>query len=311
MFSNSRIIALSVFLFSAGACFAQSSNLPVVSLKPGTSITLRASATGADSYQWFKDGNVISGAKSQDYVVSSAGKYNVISLSSGGCFSDPSEEVVVTIDNSISADISVVKNSETRQVLNGEVFKYVLLVRNNGPATATNVKVTDALPETLRFVSTETPSAGTANYDEQHKTITWNIPGILNGNFLALTIHVMAQNSGKVVNSATVSLDQTDPDPSNNISVDTKEITGLKIPNVITPNGDGKNETFTIERLESYTENVLTIINRWGSTVYEKNGYLNEWNADGLVDGTYFYVLRVKSAVLGWQEFKGYVTVIR
>lgn len=311
MLNNSRIFALGVLLFPAMACFAQSSTLPSVTLEPGRSVTLRALAADADSYQWFRDGNAISGARSQEYVVSSAGRYNVITFNLGGCSSDPSEEVVVTMDNSISADISVVKNSEIRKVMNGEIFQYVLLVRNNGPATATNVKVSDALPETLRFVSTESQGGGTAVYDENSKTINWSIPSILNGNFLSLTINVRAQNAGKVINSATVSLDQTDPDPSNNTSTDTKEITGIKIPNVITPNGDGKNETFIIEHLEGYSETQLTIINRWGSTVYQKNGYMNEWNADGLVDGTYFYVLKVKSAALGWQEFKGYVTVIR
>jgi len=300
-----------MLLLPVAACFAQSANPNKLNLKPGVTVKLRANGTGATSYQWFRNGDAISGATAQDYVVSAAGKYTVITFSLGGCSSDLSEEMEVVMENVISADVSIVKRSENRQVINTEVFKYNLLVRNNGLGTATNVQVKDDLPENLTFVSVDPAVVGTASYNEKTKTVSWAIPTLANGSFVELVINVRAMKPGNVVNSATVSIDETDPDPSNNISVDTKEITGLKIPNVFTPNGDGKNETFFIEKLDRYSANQLTIINRWGSTVYEKDGYLNDWSANGLVDGTYFYVLKVKTSTAKWQEFKGYVTVIR
>ncbi|NII81415.1 MULTISPECIES: gliding motility-associated C-terminal domain-containing protein [unclassified Pedobacter] len=311
MFNRLGIIVFSVLLLSAAACFAQSNNPNTLNLKPGVTVKLRASGTGATSYQWFRNGEPIAGATAQDYVVNSAGKYTVITFSLGGCSSDLSEEMEVVMESVISADVSIVKRSESRPVMNTEVFKYNLLVRNNGLGMATNLQVKDDLPENLTFVSVDPTVVGTASYNEQTKTVSWAIPSLANGSFVELIINVRSMKPGNVVNSATVKIDEIDPDPSNNISVDTKEITGLKIPNVFTPNGDGKNETFFIERLDFYSENQLTIINRWGSTVYEKKGYLNDWTANGLVDGTYFYVIKVKTASAQWQEFKGYVTVMR
>lgn len=74
-------------------------------------------------------------------------------------------------------------------------------------------------------------------------------------------------------------------------------------PNVITPNGDGINDTFVI-RIDSKSEPVqapiskyyirveLVILNRHGRKVYESNDYKNDWGGNGLSDGTYFYVLK-------------------
>lgn len=305
------IIVLGVLLISAAACFAQSANPNTLSLKPGVTVKLRANGTGATSYQWFRNGDAIAGATAQDYVVSTAGKYTVITFSLGGCSSDLSEEMEVITEAAVPADVSIVKRSEARPVINTEVFRYNLLVRNNGLGNATNLEVKDDLPENLTFVSLDPAIVGKASYNEQTKTVLWAIPTLANGSFVELVINVRAMKPGNVINSATVTLDEPDPDQSNNTSTDNKEITGVKIPNVFTPNGDGKNETFFIERLDRYSENQLTVINRWGSTVYEKNGYLNDWTANGLVDGTYFYVLKIKTATARWQEFKGYVTIIR
>ncbi|GGG96470.1 T9SS type B sorting domain-containing protein [Pedobacter zeae] len=311
MFSRLGIIVFGMLLLPVAACFAQSNNPNVLNLKPGITVKLRANGTGATSYQWFRNGNAILGATEQDYVVSAAGKYAVITFSLGGCSSDLSEEMEVVMEQVATADVSILKRSESRPVINMETFKYNLLVRNNGIGTATNVQVKDDLPENLIFVSVDPAMVGTASYNEQTRTVSWVIPSLANGSFVELIINVRAMKPGNVINSATVTHNEADPDPSNNTSVDTKEITGLKIPNVFTPNGDGKNETFSIEHLDRYKENLLTIINRWGSTVYEKNGYLNDWAANGLVDGTYFYILKVKATNGQWQELKGYVTVIR
>jgi gliding motility-associated-like protein len=73
------------------------------------------------------------------------------------------------------------------------------------------------------------------------------------------------------------------------------------LPNqIFTPNNDGQNDTFYIFGIGLYPNNRLTIFNRWGNLVYEKSGYLNEWDGYANVKkvgnsplpvGTYFYVL--------------------
>jgi gliding motility-associated-like protein len=86
----------------------------------------------------------------------------------------------------------------------------------------------------------------------------------------------------------------------------------LIIPNLFTPNGDGNNDTFEIRGLELFGENDLVIVNRWGNEVYKSNSYQNNWTGEGLNEGTYYYVLRVKeNSTAPWQVYKGYITLIR
>lgn len=86
----------------------------------------------------------------------------------------------------------------------------------------------------------------------------------------------------------------------------------LMIPNLFTPNGDGNNDTFEIRGLEFFDANDLVIVNRWGNEVYKSGNYQNNWTGEGLNEGTYYYVLRVKAdAAAAWQVYKGYITLIR
>lgn len=82
----------------------------------------------------------------------------------------------------------------------------------------------------------------------------------------------------------------------------------LKIPNVITPNGDGFNDTFVItldegtarganpsgeyRPLNDYFESSkVTIFNRWGNVIYTSSDYKNDWDGEKMKDGNYFYVI--------------------
>lgn len=88
--------------------------------------------------------------------------------------------------------------------------------------------------------------------------------------------------------------------------------TSLNIPNLFTPNGDGTNDTFEIRGLDLFAENDISIVNRWGNEVFKQENYKNNWNGDGLNEGTYFYILKVKeTSTSDWQVFKGWVTLIR
>lgn len=73
------------------------------------------------------------------------------------------------------------------------------------------------------------------------------------------------------------------------------------VSNGFSPNGDGVNDTFFIDGLDDYPENVIHIYNRWGTLVYKEKPYGNGWNGKSnvggafmgqdLPDGTYFYLL--------------------
>jgi len=85
----------------------------------------------------------------------------------------------------------------------------------------------------------------------------------------------------------------------------------LEIPNVITPNGDGYNDLFKIRNLDKYTNNTLTIANRNGQVVFETNNYQNNWDAQNLDAGTYYYILSYKDNKQNKGIIKGTLSVVR
>jgi gliding motility-associated-like protein len=88
--------------------------------------------------------------------------------------------------------------------------------------------------------------------------------------------------------------------------------TALSIPNLYTPNGDGNNDTFEIRGIELFAENDIVIVNRWGNEVFKQNNYRNTWAGQGLNEGTYYYVLRVRENTGSeWRVYKGYITLLR
>ena len=77
-------------------------------------------------------------------------------------------------------------------------------------------------------------------------------------------------------------------DPENDITVY----------NTITPDGDGKNDTFVIVGLNKFENPILEVYNRWGKLVYRKVNYDNSWDGTAsssggkkLPSGTYYYVI--------------------
>lgn len=86
----------------------------------------------------------------------------------------------------------------------------------------------------------------------------------------------------------------------------------LFIPNVLTPNGDGYNDTWFIKNVELFPRNSVKIINRWGDVVYQNRNYRNNWDGNyggaPLPAGTYYYILDLGD---DWGLFKGDVTILR
>jgi len=91
----------------------------------------------------------------------------------------------------------------------------------------------------------------------------------------------------------------------------------LFIPEGISPDGDGSNDTFEIIGLWQYPDNKLTVFNRWGHEVFDMEGYDNSWDGTStdkltlgsspLPRGTYFYLLDLGN---GEEPIKGFVYVL-
>jgi len=77
------------------------------------------------------------------------------------------------------------------------------------------------------------------------------------------------------------------------------------IPNLITPNNDGKNDHFEITALPSGS--ALDVFNRWGDRIYQSSDYDNLWAGNNTSDGVYYYDLILPDG----KQYKGWLNIVR
>lgn len=105
-------------------------------------------------------------------------------------------------------------------------------------------------------------------------------------------------------------------------AVPTVDLSTLIIPNVVSPNADGKNDIWRPFVLSDpdrdittlFEEYTLTIFNRWGQVMHEtEGGGQRSWNARDAAAGTYFYTVayRAECGAVIDQERTGSITVLR
>lgn len=98
-------------------------------------------------------------------------------------------------------------------------------------------------------------------------------------------------------------------DPTSGCLVRTEytiEVRTIFIPNLMTPNGDDKNDKFEIVNVFPNTS--LEIYNAWGSPIYRNDNYDNNWGAADVSDGTYFYQIKSGDKC---GKFTGWLEVLR
>ncbi len=81
-----------------------------------------------------------------------------------------------------------------------------------------------------------------------------------------------------------------------------------QVADVITPNGDGKNDTWKIDNIELYPGTEVKIFNRYGTEVYKTSDYQGDWAAENLPSGTYFFQAIFKHLD---EPVGGYIQVLR
>ncbi|TDX02023.1 Ig-like domain-containing protein [Dinghuibacter silviterrae] len=277
---------------------------------PGQTLLLTATPTGAGTYQWYENGTAISGATGDTYTATTAGSYTVTSENSFNCTSDASTTTVITNPCLPQADLAITKTVSPGPYSVQSPVTYTLTVTNNGPKDAQNVVVADTLPSGL---GTPVNFGGGGNplYSAVSNSIQWTLSDLPAGTTETFTFDISLKSFGTISNTGFVTSATLDPDTTNNHSTATFVFAGnLFIPNVITPNGDGKNDLFVVLGLENYPGSSLRIYNRWGSQVYQSEDYRNTWDGSGLNAGTYYYVLTANIPA-GKQTYKGWVEIIR
>ncbi len=111
----------------------------------------------------------------------------------------------------------------------------------------------------------------------------------------------------------------TESAPSNTVCKD--NCPSFELPNVFTPNGDGKNDIFQAIRCPRFVQNLtFSVYNRAGQKVYDYTGSKLSWNGTDsngkeLPVGTYFYNAEVKFLTLDPNsptvKLKGWIELLR
>src|SRR5262249_35424455 len=107
----------------------------------------------------------------------------------------------------------------------GQPITYTIVARNNGPASASGVVVTDTLPKNTGFGSASS-SQGTCAPRPHSQAVDCNVGTMASGATVTITIVAKPTVKGTFVNTATVTATSpTDPNTVNNTSSVTTKVT--------------------------------------------------------------------------------------
>ncbi|MBB4107347.1 DUF11 domain-containing protein [Pedobacter zeae] len=189
--------------------FPEKGDLPLVSQTNCASATLTANPN-ASSYQWYLNGNAISGANNSTYVASTSGNYAVsYSLDCG--ISAPSLPLNISlcnIDRSITKTVDVAYPELNTNVV------FTLKAQNLGDGNAVGVSVTDLLPDGFTYVSSVAPSG--TSYDPVSGI--WTIGDLASNASISLKITAKVVKTGVNTNNASITGSQPDQVSSNDQS---------------------------------------------------------------------------------------------
>jgi len=141
-------------------------------------------------------------------------------------------------------------------------------------------------------------------------TYSWaNANGIISGQNTAVlnirpsqttTYIVTARNASGCSQSSSLTINVRD------------DFQAVKANNILTPNGDGVNDFWTVANIDAYPDNVVRVFDRAGRILFTQKGYNNTWdgtvNGQALAEGTYYYIIDFGPEKL---KQKGFITIIR
>lgn len=137
---------------------------------------------------------------------------------------------------------------------------------------------------------------------EQPATLTWKW---LNFEMVQDTIDIVFEQAGEVQ----IMLSAIDEHGCYNEMIQSLTIQQALdfLPNVFTPNMDGKNDAFVIPAVYDGSWGIK-IYNRWGNLVYKSDEYKNDWRGSTVASGVYYFEL--SNNFRKDRTAKGYVHVI-
>jgi len=173
-----------------------------------------------------------------------------------------------TIEVEKSADVKITKLVSNPSPKYNELITWTLIISNNGPDKATEIRVEDALPEGLIYVNY---TATKGFYDNG----LWVMCCLEKGEEQRLEIITRVNKTGKITNIAVIHADEYDPEPANNHDNDSINVPPA-VDVAVTINVDNPNPLFGSEVIWS-----ITVVNNGPDNA--SNVRLNEILPDELV----------------------------
>ncbi|RDI09726.1 gliding motility-associated C-terminal domain-containing protein [Flavobacterium sp. AG291] len=269
--------------------------------------------SGNTNYVWeVIGGEIIAGGTATDNSVTirwnevGSALVSVSYTDVNGCSGEASAQREINITSCSDLRIAKTVNIVAPNINENVIF--TITVTNDGTAQFADIIVSEVLPDGYEYVNVVV-SAG--NYDVA--TGIWTIPVLDAGASAVMDLEAKVLFGGNYENIVYI-LDSSpiDSNLANNEARVTLEPSCLTVYNEFSPNNDGMNDYFRIDCIEFYANNKLEIYNRYGSLVYTKGAYANDFdgtaNVDGVVRkgeqlpaGTYFYVFEVDGKTkTGW-----------
>ena len=205
-----------------------------------------------------------------------------------------------------------------RNLKQGEyVFRLTVTDSQGNPAQADIKVVVNALPNRppvvalpkdttlVLLVSDFIISSTASDPDGDVLTYTWNLTKAPGGMTLnPINNNTQAEMKNMAAGTYQVQLKVSDGRGGEKTAVMQITVraaeTALKAKKIISPNGDGQNETWRVEGTDAYSQLLVTVINEQGKVVYSAANYTtaDEWdgrnNGKDLPEGAYYYLVRDK-----------------
>jgi gliding motility-associated-like protein len=322
--------------------------LPIVPPIPDQTVCygnqLILTASGGATYSWTGPGLA---ATSQNPLVinnvspANAGIYTVVAASDSGCTAAPVQvkvSVVPQIIPGISANVAICAGESTQLTATGGIY-----YRWTPTTGLDNDTIASPMATPLQ-TTTYTAHIGNGGCVDSSKSVTITVnqnPIAQAGSEIYLFQGQSAKLKGSITGDNIVNyywspatyLD--DPTSLTPIATPPSDITytltavsatcgtstssvfvrvyqKITIPNTFSPNHDGINDYWNIDKLNTYPESIAQVFNRYGQRVFQSTGYASPWdgtdNGKPLPAGTYYYIIDLKN---GQPKLSGWVLLLR
>ncbi len=323
-------------------------SLPIASISNNSPVcenaTILLTALGGTNYEWQGPANFTSTSNQpaiQNAQFQNAGMYTVKVIGTNSCFVTASTNVIINAAPvaavSFTTDTICVGSTILLQASGGTNYEWFpvtglstpkLQATQANPANSIvyNVKVTnsfgciDTASIDIKVVKVPIVNAGLDKITTVGKAV--QLTGSISGDVASFTW----SPTNFMLNETTLTPLVNPPTdyqyvltavaPKNcgtfTDTVQVKIINGIFIPNAFTPNGDGKNDTWNVPGLEIYPFHTLTIFDRYGQVVFQRQKTFVPWNGyykgQLLPSGAYTYLIDLNN---GTQVLRGSFLMVR